>query len=391
MYSFEEILIREENGSKKWNPEYISRRFPNYKSPYYPLFIADMDYRLPSEITDKFIEFIQRGDFGYFDVMDEFRESVNRWYKTLLNRDIEKEWVLPGIGTISSINFTIKSLLNEGDKALIFTPVYGPFRDVIVNNNLELVTQSLDLDNDKYLIDFDKLESNIISQNIKCILFCNPHNPSGRVWSKEELTKLVRICKKYDLLLISDEVHSDLVLYENKFTSLEMFFNEYDQIIVSSSPNKTFNLAGLNASYLLIPNADNYNKVEKIFSQNKIGINRVGYKFLMACYSLGESWVKELRNNIEENIELVTEIISNEDLYIMKPQSGYLVWIKLNKVEDTLGFVEALAKETGVLVEVGSRFVGSEDGYIRINLATSKEILKISMNKFVEFYNEYIS
>ena len=390
MYSFEEILIREENGSKKWNTEYISRRFPNYKSPYYPLFIADMDYRLPSEITDKFIEFIQRGDFGYFDVMDEFKESVNRWYKTLLNRDIEKEWVLPGIGTIASINFTMKSLLNECDKALIFTPVYGPFKDVIVNNNLELVTQSLDLDNGKYLIDFDKLESNIISQNIKCILFCNPHNPSGRVWSKEELTKLVRICKKYDLLLISDEVHSDLVLYENKFTSLEMFFNEYDQIIVSSSPNKTFNLAGLNASYLLIPNADNYNKLEKVFSQNKLGINRVGYKFLIACYSLGESWIKELRNNIEENIELVTEIISNEDLYIMKPQSGYLVWIKLNKVEDTLGFVEALAKETGVLVEVGSRFVGSEDGYIRINLATSKEILKISMNKFVEFYNEYI-
>ena len=390
MYNFEEILSREKNGSKKWNLEYINKRFPGCKSPYYPLFIADMDYRLPKEIIDKFVEFIQQCDFGYFDIMDEFYQSIINWYKIMNDLKIEKEWIIPGIGTISSINMVIKSILNKEDNVLIFTPVYGPFKSVVVDNGLNLITQPLELKENKYYIDINKLEDNIINDDVKCILFCNPHNPSGRVWSKDEVQAIVNICKKYNVLLVSDEVHSDLVLYGNEFTSLQKFGDIYDNIIVSSSPNKSFNLAGLNSSYLLIKDKDNYHKVEKGFSDNKVAINRVGYNFISECYQLGEPWVKQLRKNIEENISIVISIFEESDVEVIMPQAGYLLWIRLNKIENTLEFVSALAKDTGVLVEAGNRFVEGEEGYIRINLATSKEILRISINEIVKYYKQYV-
>lgn len=388
MYNFQDILTREQNGSKKWNPEYINRRFPNHKIPYYPLFIADMDYKLPYEVTDKFMEFIQRGDFGYFDILEDFNKSIIGWYKKFTNREIKSEWILPGIGTLASMSIVVKGMINKGDNALIFTPVYGPFRDIIINNDLNLITQSLEMRNNRYYINFEELENNILQNNLKCVLFCNPHNPSGRVWDYKELNQLVNLCKKYDVLLISDEVHSDLVLNDNVFVSMENFFSIYEKIVVSSSPNKTFNLAGLGASYLLISNRGIYEKVESTFSKNKLGVNRVGYKFLTACYENGENWVRELKVNIEENINLIKSILDIEDIEVMEPEAGYLVWVKLKKVEDTLKFVESLARETGVLVESGTRFIDSEQGYIRINAATSKTILEESMKLLTFFYSK---
>ncbi|RDY25612.1 aminotransferase class I/II-fold pyridoxal phosphate-dependent enzyme [Romboutsia weinsteinii] len=390
MYNFEEILSREGNGSKKWNTEYINRRFPNHKTPYYPLFIADMDYKLPREINIKSMEFIQKGDFGYFDVLNKFSESIFNWYKNFNGIYINKNWIMPGIGTLASMNLVVKTMLNQNDNVLIFTPVYGPFKDIVINNEVNLITQALNLVNNRYYIDFDELERNILKNNIKSILMCNPHNPSGRVWSYDELSELVILCKKHNILLISDEVHSDLILNNNKFTSIIEFNKTYENIVVCSSPNKTFNLAGLNSSFLLMPNMEIYEKISNSFLNNKLGINRVGYEFLGICYDNGETWVRELVKNIESNINLVKGILDVEGIIIMNPESGYLLWIKLDKVDDDLNFVEKLARETGVLVETGTRFVASESGYIRINIATSKQILEEAMNKLVKFYLEFI-
>ena len=388
MYNFEDILHRKENGSKKWNEAYINRRFPNHKVPYYPLFIADMDYKLPTDINNKFVDFIQQGDFGYFDVLDKFRESVVKWNKNLNNIDIDKKCVMPGIGTLASMNLVVKSILDKGDNVLIFTPVYGPFKDIVVNNDLNLIKQPLELRNDRYYINFKDLEEKINHNNLKCILMCNPHNPAGRVWNYEELQMLVSLCKKYNILLLSDEVHSDLTLNECNFVSMSNFIKDYKNIIISSSPNKTFNLAGLSSSYLVIYNDDIYNKLEFEFGKNKLGINRVGYEFLTICYENGQQWVKDLKVNILENLNLVKNILNLDSIKLMNPEAGYLLWVKLDRVKDSLGFTQELAEKTGVLVESGSRFIDSEEGYIRINLATSKVILEKSMKELVKFYSE---
>ena len=390
MYDFEDILCREENGSKKWNKDYINRRFPGFKTPFYPLFIADMDYKLPIEITNNFMGFIQKGDFGYFDVLEKFNESIVNWYKKINDIEIDKNIILPGIGTLASMNLVAKTLLNKNDSVLIFTPVYGPFRDIVKNNELNLIKQPLKNIKNRYYIDFDELESNIIKNDIKCVLMCNPHNPSGRVWDYDELNKLVYICKKYNVFLLSDEVHSDLILNDKKFISLINFGKDYENIIISSSPNKTFNLAGVCGSYLLIKNKILHDKIKNTFLKNKLEINRVGYEFLVACYENGHNWVDSLRENIKENLKIVELLLDNKGIEVMTPESGYLVWVRLNKVNDSLEFVEKLARESGVLLESGTRFVDSENGYIRINIATSKSIIEKSMRELNKFYDEFI-
>lgn len=389
MYNFEDILYRNENGSKKWNIDYIDKRFPKHKSIYYPLFIADMDYKLPEEITSKFTEYIQTGDFGYFDVLEKFNNSISRWYKRVNNIHIDKKWIIPGIGTLASMNIALKATIKKNSNVLIFTPVYGPFKDIVINNKFNLTTQKLYKKKNRYYIDFNLLEKNIVKNEIKCILMCNPHNPSGRVWSFEELNELVKICKKYDVTLISDEVHSDLVLDKGKFTSMAQFFNTYKNIIISSSPNKTFNLAGISSSYIITSDNSIYENIESEFKKNKLGINRVGYEFSTICYNYGQDWVEELTLNIKSNIKLVKELLDLDGINVMEPEAGYLLWIKLDKVINTLDFVEKLAQKTGVLVESGTRFVDGEDGYIRLNVATSKNILLKSMKELVNFYREF--
>ncbi|MDO7203077.1 aminotransferase class I/II-fold pyridoxal phosphate-dependent enzyme [Paraclostridium bifermentans] len=170
---FEDILCRKENGSKKWNEDYINRRFPGFKTPFYPLFIADMDYKLPIEIINNFMGFIQKVILDILMFLEKFNESIANWYKKINDIEIDKNIILPGIGTLASMNLVAKTLLNKNDSVLIFTPVYGPFRDIVENNELNLIKQPLKNIKNRYYIDFDELKSNIIKNDIKCVLMCN--------------------------------------------------------------------------------------------------------------------------------------------------------------------------------------------------------------------------
>ncbi|MGL4818527.1 MAG: MalY/PatB family protein, partial [Bacilli bacterium] len=342
-----------------------------------------------NEITNEFQAFIGQGDFGYFDIEAPFTESIQHWYEKRHSVSIPKDWLLPGIGTITSIHFALGAVHKRGTKACIFTPVYGPFRDVILNNDIELVTEPLTLSNGQYRIDFESLAKTIVRENVGTIVLCNPHNPSGRVWTAAELEQLVVLCEAHDVLLVSDEVHSDIVIGEKCFTTVATFADRYDRILVSSSPNKTFNLAGLQASYLVVPNAAMRQQVTDTFTKHKIGTNRVGYAFLCACYTQGAAWVDALCVNIAENVDLVVELGATQGITVMQPEAGYLVWLHLDGVTDTDAFVQQLAQQTGVLVEGSGRFVGGEEGYIRLNVATSKALLTEALSRLGQFYNTY--
>ena len=348
-----------------------------------------MDYELPIEIIDPMINFIKAGDFGYFDIKDSFMNSIKEWYKNKYNCYIENEWIVPSIGALTSMNIFMKHFFDKGDNILIFTPVYGPFKDIILNNDMNLVSEKLTLENNRYFIDFKSLKNKINKYDIKSIVFCNPHNPSGRCWDEEEMRNLIDICKEKNIILISDEVHGDLTINKNKFKSFARYFDIYEKIVVVSSPNKTFNIAGTNISTYIVKNREIREKLKEIHKREKLHPNRLGCEFLTICYERGYDWLEALNDYIEENLKEAINMLNCEGIHVMIPDAGYLIWVHLEGINNIDDFVLKLAEETGVLLEVGSRFVNDDEGWFRLNVATSEDILKIAIPKIVEFYKKY--
>lgn len=390
MYNFEDILDRKNNGSKKWSEEYIKKRFKlEDTEEIYPLFIADMDFKLPDEIIRPVLDNIMSGDFGYFDVKGSFYNSIKKWYKEQYKCDIKREWIVPSIGALTSMNLIIENIFDKNDKILILTPVYGPFKDAIKNNNMTLVCHKLFIKDNRYYIDFEKLESQL--KDVRGIILCNPHNPSGRCWSKDELERLIGLCNKNNITIISDEVHGDLTLKDNKFISLAKYLDNQKNIIVISSPNKTFNIAGLNISIFLCSNKILREHLEDEFNKRKMHVNRLGCDFSTICYKNGYKWLEALKANLNENMNLAIDIIKNTNIEIIEPEAGYLLWVKLPYISNIDDFVIELANNKKVLLETGSRFIENYEGFLRINIATSKEILREAMLRLVDFYNSYNS
>ena len=262
------------------------------------------------------------------------------------------------------------------------------FKDIATNFG-QMVTFPLEKEVKGYRIDFQKLEKTIIEQGIQTILFCNPHNPSGKIWSDEELTKLVHLCKKYDIIILSDEIHGEIIVSNKNFNSMVNYMNCYSNIIVSSSPNKSFNLSGLNASYLIIKDKTLRTIISAELNKFHITINRVGMEFISIVYTYGNEWHARMIQQIKTNIQLVENLLSSSQVEIENPDSGYLIWIKLDKIKDIDLFIVELAQETGVLIETGSRFIGNYEKYVRINVATSFDLLEIAIKKFREYYDNY--
>lgn len=301
--------------------------------------------------------------------------------------NIDESWIVPANGTIASLHLAADAV-SKNNPILIFTPVYGVFKDIATNFG-EMVTFPLEKEANGYRINFQELEKTIIEQGIKTILFCNPHNPSGKIWSNEELTKLVYLSKKYEIVILSDEIHGEINVSNKDFNSLANYMDSYSNIIVSSSPNKSFNLSGLNASYLIIKDKALKTVISAELNKFHITINRVGMEFISIVYTYGNEWHARMIQQIRINIQLVENLLSSSQVEIESPDSGYLIWIKLDKIQDVDLFVVELAQETGVLVETGSRFIGNYENYVRINVATSFNLLTIAIKKFKEYYDNY--
>lgn len=380
-------MNRTETGSMKWDRTYIQKRFGETPEKIYPFFIADMDYKIPETVNRKVKKAFTESDFGYFNVSDGYFESVINWYQKRHNIAIKKEWILPSVGTVSAMHFAVAPF-GKKTNFLIFTPVYGVFSHIAKTFG-SLHAMPLENKGNRYYIDYEELEKRIIKDEIETIIFCNPHNPSGRMWTFEELQKLVDLCKKHEVLLLSDEIHGELNLGIKPFHSLIEFTEQYDKIVVSSSANKAFNLSGLSSSYLLINNQELYDKIEAEHDSYHITPNRVGLKYTETVYTEGEEWLDELLKQVQQNIDYAIERLDDQELAIFKPESSYLIWMKLHKVSDGEQFVRELAQATGVLLETGSRFIADYEQHVRINVATSQELFKEGIEKFKLFYEAY--
>ena len=350
-----------------------------------PMWVADMDFPPPAEVIDSLKDRLNHGIFGYTFTGDSLGKAISGWLKKRHDWEINENSMLYSPGVVPSIAAIIRALTDEGDSILVQSPVYYPFFSVPEKNGRTVQNCPLIMKDGQYTIDFEKFEA-VLQQGIKLFLLCSPHNPGGRVWSEEELIKIGDLCKKYNVLIVSDEIHADLVFKPNKHVPISSIKKEYEDITLTlAAPSKTFNLAGLQASFMIIPNEKLREKVEE--EQQKQGfftLSTFGIFGMEAAYLHGEDWLEDLLSYLSGNIEEVKSFIEKEipQLSVMDPQATYLLWIdcrKLGKSDEELK--DLLLNKGKLALEPGNKFGKGGEGFVRMNVACSRETLRDGLSR----------
>lgn len=377
-YNFDELVNRKNSGSYKWN---VSR------DDELPMWVADMDYHVLPEIKEAIIKRVEIDSFGYVECPKEYFDAYKDWFKRNHNLDLDTKWMVFSLGVVASIDSILKHLVPSGSGVIIQSPVYHVFYNCIKNNNLKVVENKL-IDKGNYQIDFKDLEKLCSDENNKAMILCNPHNPIGRIWSKDELKRIAEICHKYDVLLISDEIHCDITEPGIKYNSV---FSVTNEAIVLLAPTKAFNIASLQSSIAVCPNEEIKVKVLKAFSQDDIGEpNYIASSATVAAFNYGDEWNKEMREYIYNNKKYVVNFIKKElpKLKATDMKATYLLWVDISKVYgNSEAFTVHLRRQTGLFVSPGKQFGSGGEGHIRINLATSLTNVKDACERLKKFIN----
>lgn len=345
-----------------------------------PLWIADMDFEPLPEIRQVIRDYADQHIFGYPYASDSLYQSIIDWEDRQHGYKIERESILLIEGVVPALSVAIQSLTEEGEAVLINTPVYPPFARTIRLNHRQLVTNSLIVEDGMFRIDMEQLERDIVEQEVKLYIFCNPHNPGGRVWTKEEVLAIGQLCQKHGVILVSDEIHQDLALYGHKhhsFNTVHEGFKEFS--IVLSSATKTFNIAGTKNSFAMIENP----AIRKAFTQRQLANNQheiptIGLLTTETAFRYGEDWLEELKVVLEKNIDFVEGYLtSHTRIKVMKPQGTYLIWLDFSAYG--LGHAELfdiLHCKAKLILNDGLSF-GKEGKYhARFNAAAPFELIK---------------
>lgn len=353
-----------------------------------PLWVADMDFEAPSCVKQALKEYVDFGVFGYYQIPNRYYEAFINWEKTYHDYDVKKEWIRFAPGVVPAFNWLIHILTNEQDGVLITPPVYYPFKDAVVNNNRTLIESPLMRLEDHYELDYEDFERKIKEQNVKLFIFCTPHNPVGRVWKKEEIVKVLDICKKYGVYVIADEIHQDIIMDGYQKVTAAATGN-YDEIMVTlTAATKTFNLAGCQNSIVVIPNESLRKRYDDYLTRLRItGGNAFGYIAVQSAYEGGCKWLDEVLNIIEENYHLMKSILEEKlpKVWISKLEGTYLMWIDLGAYVSADEIESVIQKDCGLAVDYGSWFGGEAYGtFIRVNLATREENIRLAAEKIVE-------
>lgn len=387
-YDFNQEIVRKNTNSKKWdNMEHFFECECARNAT--PMWIADMDFHCPEEITDGLSQRVSQGVFGYTFISDTFFKTIKRWMSRRHGVEVSEKWISFSPGIMPAIVHLILSLTNQDDSILIQSPVYYPFFHAIKNNQRNLVINPLTEINLKYLMDFDDLERKIIESNVKIMILCNPHNPIGRVYTENELMHVVTICKKHQVILISDEIHADIIFKPNKHTSILHFEKEYNQIVALISPSKSFNLAGLLTSAVIIPNED----IRRKFIRNQENhysnqTNVLGQLAMEIAYSKCDDYLEELMDYLSDNIKYVIEYISNHmpDIDVVFPEGTYLLWLDFRKIPVTsTNLARLIIEQANVALDDGIWFGSEGKGFLRMNVACSRMQLKVALDSLNQF------
>ena len=380
-YNFDEIIDRKNTNCAKYDG---LKKYFGYED-LNPLWVADMDFKTPSFINDEILKAAQNSLYGYSIDSNEVYDSIIKWQKNQHSWEINKEEIFMINGVVPAYSACIEAFSDMGDEVIVQTPIYPPLYKCVKANNRKVVVNELINTNGYYTMDFEDLEKKISSKT-KILALCSPHNPVGRVWSKEELVKLANICIKNNIIIVSDEIHSDITF--KKFTPLASISKEIaNQTITLNSAGKTFNIAGLNCAYAISKNNDLLEKFKEIALKREINsINFFGYLSTKAAYENGEDFVEQLKDYIMKNILFTKNYFKKKHMKIdfHIPEATYLLWLDFSRTNlDHESIKKLLLTKAKVALNDGVSFSNKQNTHFRLNTALSQKALEVALNQLL--------
>lgn len=375
-YNFDEVIDRRNTDCLKYDFA-VQRGRPKDVLPFW---VADMDFSIAQEIEDALVKRCQHGIFGYSEATDGYFAALQNWYLKHFNWQVQRPWLIKTPGVVFALAMAVKAFTEPGDGVLVQQPVYYPFTEVIRDNDREVVNAPLALVNGHYEIDFADLEQKLANPKVKLMFLCSPHNPVGRVWTKEELLKVGDLCLKYNVITVSDEIHSDFVWDDNVHTPFATLGEEYQQnCIVCTAPSKTFNLAGLQVSNIFIPNQKLRRAFRKqIDAAGYSQLNTLGLVACQAAYAYGEEWLTQVKAYIRSNITFVDDYLKQNlpQIKMLPIEGTYLVWLDCSALGMTADEREQwLWHEAKLWLDGGGIFGKEGEAFERINVACPRATL----------------
>lgn len=378
-YDFDEVISRRGTLSYKWDSA--------TDAEVLPLWVADMDFRTSPAIIEALQRRVAHGIFGYTRVPDAYYQAVTNWFARRHGWNIQREWTIYTSGVVPAVSAVIKALTVPGDKVLVQTPVYNCFFSSIRNNGCTLAATPLLRIGNTWQMDFEDLERKASDPDVKVFLLCNPHNPVGRVWTREELLKAGEICSRHGVTVVSDEIHCELVYPGHTYTPFASISDDFSaRAIVCISPSKAFNIAGLQIANIVVPDEEVRRKIDKAININEVcDVNPFGVTATIAAYTEGEEWLNQLLVYLQANYKWMQDYcrIHLPDFPISDLEGTYLVWMDcsiLHKTSDVLE--QELLDESKLWLNAGTMYGAEGEGFMRWNIACPRSVLAEGLERF---------
>ena len=380
--NFDRVINRKGTNCLKY--DFAKER--GYQEDILPLWVADMDFPTTSYVEDALVELAHHNIYGYTNTKEDFFETVAGWMKKYHHFDVKKDWHFKTPGVCVAIANAIRAFTQPGDAVIIQKPVYYPFSNAVLQNERKLVSSDLIYDGaGHYSIDFDDFEKKITEHDVKLFILCNPHNPVGRVWTREELMPIGKICRRHHVIVFSDEIHFDFVWRgeHHIFQEVDPSFREFS--VTATSPSKTFNLAGLQQSNIFIPNPDLYSRFKKVY--DRTGLDEPGVAGVVAtkaAYTCGQEWYEAMKKYVRANIDYAIEFVNTrlKGVNIIDPEGTYLIWLDFNGLGlSDQELEDMIVKKAKLWLDRGSMFGENGRGFERINAACPRSVLKEALER----------
>lgn len=376
MYDFSKLTNRKETNSLKWDVEINEL----------PMWVADMDFETAPEIVEALQKRLDHKIFGYNIVPDEYFESIQNWWSSRHEFNIEKEWMMFCTGVVPAISSIVRKMTTVGENVLIQAPVYNIFCNSILNNGRHVLSSDLIYDGNEYSIDFKDLEEKLSMPQTTMMILCNPHNPIGKIWSREVLKRIGDLCAKHNVLVVSDEIHCDIVAPNREYIPFaSVSQTNLMNSITCIAPTKTFNLAGLQTACIVVPNHVLRHKVNRGINTDEVAEpNSFAITATIAAFTKGENWLNELREYIENNKQTTINFIKEElpELHVIPSEATYLLWIDCSRVcDNSVELVQAVRNTTGLYLSDGLEYGENGKCFVRINVACPLERLNDGLER----------